>query len=210
VYTLAEVLIASAKENVSKLVIVSMHWLTSFLRTSAAIVTLCLMASEAMAQNDQTASGGTNQPQQRGRQRPGNFDPAQLQQRMTDRYRERLEITDDTEWNAVRPLIQSVMDARLAAGTGGRGAMGRGPRRGAEGNQTTSVPRPSPARENPAAEELQKAIDAKAPPPEMKAALAKYVESRKAKQANLDKARDALRAVLTSRQEAIATLSGLL
>ncbi len=57
---------------------------------------------------------------------------------------------------------------------------------------------------------LQKAIDAKAPAPEMKAALTKYLEYRKAKQADLDKARDALRAVLTSRQEAIATLSGLL
>jgi hypothetical protein len=173
-----------------------------------------LMAGEAMAQNDQTASGQTNQPQQRGRQRPGNFDPAQLQQRMMDRYRERLEITDDAEWNAVRPLIQNVMDARLAAGAAGRGTMGRGPRRGGQGNQTAgnqtaASPRPSPGRENPDAEDLQKAIDAKAPAPEMKAALAKYLEHRKAKQADLEKARDALRAVLTSRQEAIATLSGL-
>jgi hypothetical protein len=44
----------------------------------------------------------------------------------------------------------------------------------------------------------------------MKAALAKYIESRKAKQAELEKAQAALRAVLSSRQEAIAALNGLL
>jgi hypothetical protein len=43
----------------------------------------------------------------------------------------------------------------------------------------------------------------------MKAALAKYSDYRKAKQADLEKARNALRAVLTPRQEAIATLLGL-
>ena len=184
----------------------SMLKLNYLLRTTAAIVTLCFMASGATAQND---PGQSNQPPQRGRLR-GNFDPAQFQRRMMDRYRERLEITDDAEWKAVQPLIQNVMDARIAAGTGARGPMVRGSRRGGQGTQTAPVQRPIPARENPAAEELQKAIDAKAPAPEMKAALTKYLDYRKAKQADLDKARDALRAVLTSRQEAIATLSGLL
>jgi hypothetical protein len=44
----------------------------------------------------------------------------------------------------------------------------------------------------------------------MKAALDKYVASRKAKQAALEQAQADLRKVLTSRQEAIATLNGLL
>ena len=44
----------------------------------------------------------------------------------------------------------------------------------------------------------------------MKAALAKYVASRKAKQAELETAQTELRKVLTPRQEAIATLNGLL
>jgi hypothetical protein len=57
---------------------------------------------------------------------------------------------------------------------------------------------------------LQKAIDAKAPKAEVKAALEKYVAARKAKQAELEKAQEELRKVLTSRQEAIATLNGLL
>ena len=45
---------------------------------------------------------------------------------------------------------------------------------------------------------------------ETKAALAKFVEARKAKQAALDKAQADLRKVLTPRQEAIATVNGLL
>ena len=63
---------------------------------------------------------------------------------------------------------------------------------------------------SPEAEALQKAIDNKAPNSEIKAALAKYIESRKAKQADLEKAQAELRKVLTARQEAIASLNGLL
>ena len=63
---------------------------------------------------------------------------------------------------------------------------------------------------NPAAEALQKAIDSKASKAEMKAALEKYIASRKEKQAEMDKAQDNLRKLLTPRQEAIATLNGLL
>jgi hypothetical protein len=44
----------------------------------------------------------------------------------------------------------------------------------------------------------------------MKAALAKYLGYRKGKQADLEKAQEALRTVLTARQETIAALSGLL
>jgi hypothetical protein len=169
---------------------------------------LLLSASvRTMAQNNQDNGG---QPPRNGRQRPANFDPAQFQQRMIDRYREKLEITEDAEWKAIQPLIQNVLNARMALGTGGRGGFVRGSRGGADGNQPAPAQRTNPVRENPAAEELQKAVDAKVPAAEMKAALAKYIEYRKGKQVELDKARDALRAVLTSRQEAIATLSGLL
>ena len=56
----------------------------------------------------------------------------------------------------------------------------------------------------------QKAIDSKAASADLKAALQKYTESRKAKQADLEKAQSDLRKVLTPRQEAIATLMGLL
>ena len=63
---------------------------------------------------------------------------------------------------------------------------------------------------SPEAEALQKAVDAKAPKAELKAAIAKYNEARKAKQAELEQAQENLRKVLTARQEALATLNGAL
>src|ERR1043166_2008325 len=56
----------------------------------------------------------------------GNFDPAQFQQRMMDRYKEQLGFTNDTEWNAVQPLVQKVSEARLEALRGGFGGFRRG------------------------------------------------------------------------------------
>jgi hypothetical protein len=182
-----------------------MRGLKHLLFISAMASMLTLTASVGFAQTE-TNNGA--QRQRGGRQRQGNFDPAQFQQRMMERYRERLEITDDAEWKAVQPLIQNVMDARVASG--GRGAPGRGGRRGGEANSTDAAQPRNPGRTNAAADELQKAVDGKVPAPEMKAALTKYMDYRKSKQADLEKAQAALRAVLTSRQEAIAALSGLL
>src|SRR5579863_2076783 len=59
----------------------------------------------------------------------GNFDPAQFQQQMMDRFKERLEMTNDDEWVAVQGLIQKVMDTRRATMSG----MGFGGRRGGNG-----------------------------------------------------------------------------
>ena len=36
----------------------------------------------------------------------GNFDPAQMQQMMMQRYQEQLGITNDTDWSAIQPLVQ--------------------------------------------------------------------------------------------------------
>ncbi len=165
---------------------------------------LGLGAGNAVAQPDNGPGGG--------RQRP---DPAQFMQQRMERLKEELEVTNDDEWKAMQPLIQKVMEARMQSFAGmGRGMFGGGPRRGGGDNppgQANERPRrgfggpPSPE-----AEALQKVVDAKAPKAEIKAALAKYQDSRKAKQAELEKAQNDLRAVLTARQEAIATLNGLL
>jgi len=155
---------------------------------------------------------GLAQPNnQGGRQGRGNFDPAQFRERMMQNLREQLEVTDDAEWKAIEPMVQKVMDARMAAGAGmGRG-MFFGRRRGGDTNADQPQQRRGgfgqPSQE---AEALQKAIDAKASKAEIKAAMDKYVASRKVKQAELEKAQEDLRKVLTSRQEAIATLDGLL
>src|SRR5882724_100459 len=141
-------------------------------------------------------------------------DPAQFRARMMEDLRDRLEVKDDTEWKALEPMIQKVTDARMAAFRGGMmGRMGRrgggggpdensggGNRRGGFFNQEPS----------PEQEALQRAIDGKASSAELKAALAKYAEARKAKQAELERAQADLRKVLSVRQEAIATMSGLL
>jgi hypothetical protein len=135
-----------------------------------------------------------------------NFDPAQMQQMLLERYRQMLEVTDDSEWDAIKPLVQKVMEARIAGFAGmGRGMMG-GPGRGGPGGGPPGMF----GQTMPEAEALQKAIDAKASKAEIKAALVKFVAARQAKQSELLQAQDNLRKVLTTRQEATATLNGLL
>src|SRR5437016_4214365 len=56
----------------------------------------------------------------------GDFDPAQMRQRIMERIREALDVKEDTEWQAVSERIAKVMDARRAArGPGGPGGLGR-------------------------------------------------------------------------------------
>ena len=133
-----------------------------------------------------------------------NFDPAQMQQRMMDRFRQDLNFTNDADWSAVQPLVQKVLDARMAAGFGGRG-FGRGGRGGGGGGGNNPFNPPNPDRDA-----LQQAIDDNAPAAQVKALLAKYEASQKAKQAALIAAQNDLRKVLTVQQEASATLGGLL
>ena len=169
---------------------------------------LCLGAGNSLAQNGGGGFGGG------GRQR--NFDPAQMQQRMMERYKEQLEVNNDDEWNAMQPLIQKVMEARRETFAGGMGRMFGGRRGGQggggdQGGGGNAAMRRGPGGEpSPEAEALRKAIDAKASTGEIKAALARYVESRKTKLEQLKAAQENLRKVLTARQEAIATLDGLL
>ena len=171
---------------------------------------MSLGSNEVVAQPGGGGQGG-------GRQGRGNFDPAQMQQRMMERYKEVLEVTDDSEWKAIEPRVQKVMEARRdTMGGMGRGMMMGGPRGprggdnaqpGDQGQQRRGGMFGAPS---PEADALQKAIDSKASKAEMKAALEKYVASRKAKQAEMEKAQAALRELLTPRQEAIAALNGLL
>ena len=63
---------------------------------------------------------------------------------------------------------------------------------------------------DPAAEALQKAVDANASTDELKAGIARLLDSRKQKQAALEKAVTNLRSLLSVRQEAIAYTMGIL
>jgi hypothetical protein len=174
------------------------HYMKRMLAMCGVAAALCLSVSSLSAQNN-TGGGGGNGGGRGGR----NFDPAQMQQRMMDRFRQDLNFTNDVEWSAVQPLVQKVMDARMAVGFGGRG--GRGGRGGGQGGQGGGF-----GQANPERDALQSAIDANAPSSQIKDLLAKYQASQKAKQAKLIAAQADLRKVLTPTQEARATLSGLI
>src|SRR5204862_6434152 len=106
-------------------------------------VALCLSAVNLSAQDNNNNGGGGGG--QRGGGGRGNFDPAQMQQRMMDNVKERLGFTNETDWSAVQPLVQKVMDARREVGFGGGARMFRrggdngggdnGARRGGFGGQ---------------------------------------------------------------------------
>ena len=134
-------------------------------------------------------------------------------ERMIEGYKERLEIKAEADWKEkVRPLVVKVLDAQREArsgfggGFGGRGGQGGGG--GGGGDQANR--RGGFGQPNPDFDALRKAIDDKAPADEVKEKLAKYRESRKAKEATLEKTREELRKVLTPRQEAAAVVYGLL
>jgi len=182
---------------------------------------LLLGANQLSAQDNATGDrpqrrqGGDNQGGGGGR---GGFggDPAEFQQRMMDRVKEQLEVKDDTEWKALEPLVKKVMDTRRESAAYGVGGMMRGFGRGRGGDGGGQGgggdrPRNPFGMETPAeAEALQKAIDSKASSADIKAALAKYREAKKAKEAALVKAQDDLKKVLTVRQEAILVNGGTL
>jgi hypothetical protein len=174
------------------------------------IITLCAMAAtlaissnSLFAQDNGNTIGG-------GQRR--NFDPAQMQQRMMDRVQEELGFTNDTDWDAVKPLVQKVMDARRDVGFGGMGRMfGNGRNRGGQAGQTGGNNRGGGTfgQTSPEQDALQKAIDDNAPSAQIKDLLAKYKSSQKTKQAKLEAAQADLKAVLTTKQEAQACLLGL-
>jgi len=164
-----------------------------------------------------TLSLGALSSQAQDRQGRGNFDPAEFRQRRMDDLKERLEIKDDAEWKAVEPLIGKVMESQQAMMADRMRGAFRGFRRGGDnagasdnGGDNRRQRGGFGGEPSPEAEALQKAIEGKASNSELKAALAKYQESRKTKQADLEKAQGELRKVLSLRQEAILTSSGLL
>lgn len=157
--------------------------------------------------------GGQNGGGQNGGPGGGNFDPAQFQQRMMQRTRDNLGFTNDSDWSAVEPLVQKVMDARREVGFGGRGGFGGGRNnrggQGGQGGQNGGGNNPF-NQPNPDRDALQKAVDDNAPSAQIKDLLAKYEASQKTKRAKLASAQGDLRKVLTVKQEAAATLAGLL
>lgn len=186
----------------------------------AMAATLALSASTLLAQQDNNNNNNGDQGGQQGQQGRrnrqggpggGNFDPAQMQARMLERIQEDFGFTNDTEWDAVKPLFQKVMEARQEAMAGQFGGMGRmmRPRNTDQGNNNNNRPRGF-GQTSPEQDALQKAIDDNAPSGQIKDLLAKFEAAKQAKQAKLEAAQADLRKVLSTKQEAQATLLGLL
>jgi hypothetical protein len=179
------------------------------------MITLCAMAGAlamgtgSLLAQDNGGGGGGGGGQGGGGGGRGNFDPAAMQQRIMDNVRAELNFTNDTDWSAVQPLVQKVMDARRDVGFGNMGRLfGRNRGGGGGGNRRGGGMfggQPSPEQDA-----LQKAIDEDAPGAQIKDLLAKYEDAKKEKQAKLAQAQADFRAVLSSKQEAQATLLGLL
>ena len=183
-------------------------------RLGVALFALSILQS-LPAQEERRRGGerGTERGGERGGDRGprGDFNPQEMQARMLNMLRERLEITDDEEWKVISERVAKVSEMRRSAGgmgapggmmgfrggpPGGGGDRGPGPGRGGSGNPELSA--------------LQFAIRDKLPEAEIKSRLERVRESRRDQEAKLAKAQEELRAVLSVRQEAIAVMFGLL
>jgi hypothetical protein len=189
-----------------------MRKLKAILMAVACIAALSMSSGNVAAQGGGAGGGGR-----------GNFDPAQMRQRRLDRYKELFEVTDDAEWNVLSAAIGKVMDAEQAVQSGairGGGGGGRQRRGGGADGAGADANGGGGGRQRggggfggtPLQEvtDLQAAIDAKAPADEIKAKLGKLRDANAANQTKLVAAQDDLKKLLTSRQEAIAVINGLL
>jgi hypothetical protein len=144
-----------------------------------------------------------------------NMDPQQMmsmiQERINSSFREQMAVTNDAEWAIIEERITAVTKARMATMADGGGMLGMGGmpggRRGGGGGGGFQAMFGQPS---PEAQALQQAIDSNAPTAQIKTLIAKVQAVRKEKLAKLAKAQEDLRAVLTTRQEAIAIMGGLL
>ncbi len=154
----------------------------------------------------------------------GNFDPAQMRERIMTRMREQMDVKDDAEWKVIEPRIGKVLDARLELSKGepsGMGMMFGGRSRRSSSSSTDSATTPAPTDQgssrsrggmfgqSPELEALQKAIDDKAGKDEIQAKLSALRKSNKEKQKAVDKAQSDLKEILDARQEAVAVVNGL-
>jgi len=138
-----------------------------------------------------------------------NMDPQQIQAMIQEgilsSLREQLGVTNDAEWGVVEARLSKVVKLRMEtviANMGG-GMLGRG-RGGMAARFGAMLP------VSPEAKALQKAVEAKASSAEIKEALAKFIEARKRKQAELESAQADLQQLLTLRQESQLVLIGVL
>ncbi len=161
-----------------------------------------LTAGVALAQQEGPREGRDGPGRGRGRE----FNPEQMRERMREfmntRVKEQLKASDE-EWGVIEPLLTKVTEARRQArpmvmGRGGPG--GPPPPAGADDSAIRK-----------ATDALRQALENEGTPAEtIKARLDELRTARTAAEAELKKAQEELRAVLTVRQEAQLVLFGVL
>lgn len=181
------------------------------------VLALTLGMQTAWAQPEGAPGGAPGGDRQAGGPGGGNREQmrAQWEQRMSDQLKAKLKVADD-EWSVLQPRIKAVTDLQRASRAGsmrGWGANNR--RRGGDNNAQPQAQTPQPERElspiQKASEELQTVLDAEGSTAEaIKAKLDAYRAARTASEAQLKKAQDALRELLTVNQEAQLVVMGIL
>jgi hypothetical protein len=170
-------------------------------------VTLCLAARQYTFAQDNDEGRGRRGDQGVRRGGQGQWDPARMREMMAERLKESLDCTEE-EWEAIGPLVEKV--AELQMRTRGRGGMMRRPRRDS-GERPEGGREAGPDGGMPEAEALRTALENEDTSAEVvKEKLTAYREAVTRNEAELKKAREALREVLSVRQEAQLVLSGLL
>ncbi|MBI4621662.1 MAG: hypothetical protein HY736_00380 [Verrucomicrobia bacterium] len=188
------------------------------LRGVSLFAATCLLSVSLLAQNATPAGDNAGRRQRGGGQDNGggrgNFDPAQMQDRMLNYLREQFGVTDDSEWSVIAERIGKVLELRRNAPAGGmglafagRGGAGGGGAAGSDGGRGRGGRGGSVSPEQDA---LRAALVDKLPDAEIKARLARLREVRAQNAGKVEKAQEDLRAVLTPRQEAMAVMAGLL
>ena len=136
-------------------------------------------------------------------QAPGGRDPAAMQQRMLDRFKETLKVTDDAEWTLLSGKIVKIMTIRREMGGGFGGMMGG--RRGGPGGGA-----PDAQADTTASGQLNTALEKDTDAALIKTKLAAYREFVAKKQTELEKAQAELKAIVTVTQEARLVAMGML
>lgn len=170
--------------------------------TSKILITALALAASAVLTNAQE-----NQERPRGeRGERGNFNPEEFRQRMNERMKAALKVTDE-EWAVLSPLIEKVQTAQRAAFSGRFGGFGGRGGPGGPGGPGGGSDRPGAAE----SQALRTALESDSTSPEeLKAKLAAVREVRKKGAAELAAARAELQKVVTVRQEAVLVSMGIL
>jgi len=163
-----------------------------------------MIAGAALAQQEGPREERGDRGPGRGRGRE--FNPEQMRERMREfistRLKEQLKVSDE-EWGVIEPLADKVMEARRQTRQMPMGRGGPGGPPPPEGGDAGAVRKATDA--------LRQALENETTPVEtVKARLDELRAARTAAEADLKKAQDDLRAVLTVRQEAQFVLFGIL